>query len=918
MARTNKILPAAVLSLLITASLLLGSFVLTASADWASYVTPLLTLEAEDGVLGGPARVVGFKVGNIGKCGGDFEGTVLFENLQIPKDGEYTLKFYYCSGSDDRYFQLDSGDGRVDLPCPNTGSFDTVGSVVIDLPLKKGGSLFIGTEWYGPDLDKIEIYEQGAQILPDKNYPNPQNQPFFGENLLLDVKNGVYSCGYNGNLVLKNAHAEARVDGKVLSSDEFTTHEVKDEGATVTFTHRGHPSFDGKLIQTFTATPTHILTTLTVESDTEISSNYLSPLAAYKGSVSLENGVFVQIPFDNDKWVEPKHLSVDELALPSRGYEVGALYDEESYMGLIVGSVSHDIWKTAVDLYGKDGGIAGIAVYGGVSDFGTRDEDPHGSLSGKSISSPTLFLGCFEDYRDGLTAYAKANLEVVPKKDSVKDVPFGFNSWGSMQGTVSYSGMTAVADYIKEHLQEAWAQDGAPVYVNIDSFWDYLVRNDLSTSLPLDEALAAFAAHCKENGQKAGIYFTPFATWLANEEELKSHKMEGSDYTFYDAALRKADGSLYGNSLAGGFALDPTHPGTIARNKERMNYFISLGFEYIKLDFLTHGALEGDHYDKSVKTGLQAYNKAMAEINETVDDKMFINLSIAPVFPYQYADGRRISCDAFGSTDNTAHVLSYLTSCFWQKELYTYPDPDHLIVLGSAEGTARMRVTSAAISGTSFLVGDDLSKISVGSAEHERILAMYANKDVIAVAKLAKTFTPYQTEAGKRCAEIYYLKTADALYLALFNFGGDLADFQLDLNGLVGGLGEELTGYECWWEEQIELDKGVLSYSLPAEDAALIKISEKSDAPVDPPVDPSESPEPSKDPSNVPSEEPSKPATPSAPAVSDEPSKGESKDENGGNNGKKSPVLPIVIGVIAVIAVAGAAVGVILSKKKKG
>ena len=69
-----------------------------------------------------------------------------------------------------------------------------------------------------------------------------------------------------------------------------------------------------------------------------------------------------------------------------------------------------------------------------------------------------------------MTAYGKANAEVVPPKASTNDVPFGFNSWGTLQSSVKYSDMITVSDYVKEHLQEAWEADGGAVYVNIRSY----------------------------------------------------------------------------------------------------------------------------------------------------------------------------------------------------------------------------------------------------------------------------------------------------------------------------------------------------------------------------------------------------------------------------------------------------------------
>ena len=84
----------------------LGGFGAIASTDARASDAPVLTLEAEQGKLGGNASISGQKVGNIGKNGGSVEGKVTFDKLALPADGEYLLRLHYYSGSTDRYFNL--------------------------------------------------------------------------------------------------------------------------------------------------------------------------------------------------------------------------------------------------------------------------------------------------------------------------------------------------------------------------------------------------------------------------------------------------------------------------------------------------------------------------------------------------------------------------------------------------------------------------------------------------------------------------------------------------------------------------------------------------------------------------------------------------------------------------------------------
>ncbi len=802
------------------------AFLNSALPAWAA--SPVLTLGASDGTLGGKASKNGGKINNIGKNGGDIEGTVTFRDLALPADGFYTLSVTYYSGSDDRYFILTADGETYKLPCPSTGGFDRSGTVTVDLPLKKGGTLTVGSDWYGPDLGKIEIFEPERDENEVRSYENRREERFGSEEafLVLDTANGIWSFASYGTGILRDARAECAIGGRTVSSDEFTVHRIEADGDRVSFLHENHPSFPGAMTQTFLLRPgsASLLTEVSVSADAGVETNHIAPVSVGKGGIGGEHGVFLRIPYDNDMWVEPEFTEIRKISGTAVSYEVGAFMDPFSGAGTVFGSVEHDRWKTGLILEAKFGDTERFEVAGGIADSGTRDNSPHGTLTGQTVKSPRIYVGLFSDWRDGMESFARECAAAEPSKSSVQNVPFGYNSWGVLQSKVSYSAMTAVSDYIMTHFQNVWGKDGAPVYVNIDSFWDFLTVNDPGVSLSLDEALRAFVEKCHENGQKAGIYFTPFACWHGDEEALKRSMVEGTSYTYYDAALKRSDGSgLYGK-LDGGYALDPTHPATIRRTKDKLNYFIGLGFEYVKLDFMAHGACEGLHYDPGIRTGIEAYNAGMKRIHEICDGKMFVNLSIAPVFPYLYADGRRMSCDAFSSLDNTRHVLSYLTACFWEKEIYPYPDPDHLVVWGKdgsvEEGEARCRVTCGAISGTSFLAGDDLSDVKPGSAKEKRLDAMLANPGIVEIAKLGAAFRPWSVTPGEKCADIFCHREGETLYLALFNFSDAERRFAVPLEE------KETGGYtvrELWRGDEWTAD-GDLVCSVPARDAAVCRI----------------------------------------------------------------------------------------------
>ncbi len=91
--------------------------------------------------------------------------------------------------------------------------------------------------------------------------------------------------------------------------------------------------------------------------------------------------------------------------------------------------------------------------------------------------------------------------------------------------------------------------------------------------------------------------------------------------------------------------------------------------------------------------------------------------SIAPIFPYQYAHARRVSCDTFGgigsptvnSGGTTSYEMNSASYGWWLAgTLYNYNDPDQMVLEGFTSNENKSRVTSAAIQGYMF-DGDDLT-----------------------------------------------------------------------------------------------------------------------------------------------------------------------------------------------------------------
>ena len=453
------------------------------------------------------------------------------------------------------------------------------------------------------------------------------------------VKDGTLDFVWKNGQSMKGLYAEARFGGEMTRSSHYREHDVNEasveaiedgfgSGMQCVFEHRepgGKPVLR-QHIRLYENLP-YVLVELEAVRDEEWETNELTPLASYLndgavfefGDGSKEEIRSLFIPYDNDKWVRfASHANPGSV----RSCEATAVYRTESRRGFVIGSVTHDTWKTAIEVEGTfREAIGRLKVAAGAADLQTRDTVPHGSLRGKSIVSPVIFVGAYEDYRDGLEAYGNANAVIKPALPWSGGVPMGWNSWSAVMSKLDYDVYTHTSDFFAQELQnEGFADWEGSLYVNFDAFSDNLTGEQLRDAV----------ARVKANGQKPGTYYTPFAFWGSDPDT----PVEGTDgRVLYREILLKDAGGRPLPKLDGAFPIDPSHPEALARVMRKLDEIVAAGFDYLKMDFLAHGAMEGQHADPSICTGIQAYNLGMAAIADALDPMrlgrpFLINLSI--------------------------------------------------------------------------------------------------------------------------------------------------------------------------------------------------------------------------------------------------------------------------------------------------
>lgn len=633
------------------------------------------------------------------------------------------------------------------------------------------------------------------------------------------------SVYYNSSEYTNVTVAEENVVDVIGSARKFTIQYKKDDAPTIDQIFYVYSEEDFFMTEVY----------LTSVTGKKLSTNYIAPLYTTSDNQFLPqsaNNRLLFVPFDNDGFITYGSLplsqskSVDAvhasgpLARDTISFEVTSIFNGDSQAGLVLGSVEHDTWKSAIRMTGSrnNRSITKLECYSGASHSATRDEKPHGYLKNTTVKSAKMFVGFFDDWRLGMEKFGETNAAIVPKREWTKGTPFGWNSWGGMSTHVNYEGVLSASDFVKEYLQGkgGFGTDGV-VFVGLDSYWDNLNW----------EQLEDFARHCVANGQIPGIYWTPFNDWFPDNER----DIEGNNGYKYSQSHLKVNGQK--RKLYGAGCMDPTAPATLSRINFFIDKFKAAGFKYLKLDFLTAGMVEADkYYNKDITTGTQAFNYGMKHLRERCGDDMFIVESIAPLFPYQYANARRVSCDAWGEMWHTNYMMNSLSFGWWLDRVYAYNDPDHLVMGDRSEAENMSRITTGAVTGY-FMIGDNLTTKGsyVGTEISQEKVKTYAvNERVNAVVRLGRSFRPaygHKVSGSNRSVDLFTLETEDAYYIAYFNYDEGVKEGELILNDL-GIDPETISGsIECWSGNSVKVKEGRLSYNLPKHQAEIYHLYKK-------------------------------------------------------------------------------------------
>ena len=272
-----------------------------------------------------------------------------------------------------------------------------------------------------PRTVKVKINGELKDVsAKDPDPPSLLNISFGkGNSIVYDLKKGTYSVSFSENASINDAYALSKGRTKVNDSRKFTfdrteTAAVTDafgKGKKYTIYRKGEGGLQMQQIFRVYDDKSYFFTRLVV-SGTNAASNYNSPLVSEQLVFNKEgDNRALFVPFDNDMWVK-----YDAHELPDSRFtssEASAIYNNNNYNGIVIGSIEHEVWKTGIRIDAGKAGAIGLSAFGGFTDSViTHDKKEHGFvLDEKNNSeSPEIMVGYFEDWRKEWTYTGKTTV----------------------------------------------------------------------------------------------------------------------------------------------------------------------------------------------------------------------------------------------------------------------------------------------------------------------------------------------------------------------------------------------------------------------------------------------------------------------------------------------------------------------------
>jgi len=356
---------------------------------------------------------------------------------------------------------------------------------------------------------------------------------------------------------------------------------------------------------------------------------------------------------------------------------------------LALGVTEARVFKSWISFYEQDNTIVVKAVSGTVGEAIPLKPS-------QEVSADPWYLALGGDAHGLLEEYAA---HIVTRKSPDVRPQVGWNSWYELGDTVTEDDVRANAQSVRT-LYENY-EVSQPLRIVVDDGWQ-IAWGEWLPNEKFPSGMNGLAADLKADGFDVGIWLAPL---LISEEST----------VFKEHPEWLVEGATWGHPIHGSFhVLDITKPEAAAHLQQTISQVVSWGYDFLKIDFLAAGSLEGGHHQHV--TGMQHLDQAMALIREAAGEDVTLLAVIAPpIAPFPYVDAWRVGNDICYPNvgPRWPFIPNQLRSIGvrWPMCIHTMCDADPPLLRELKEHQVQAGAWVIALAGGAMFLSDDIPKL---------------------------------------------------------------------------------------------------------------------------------------------------------------------------------------------------------------